>query len=338
MKGAPIREFIDYKPQIGVEACHIYGFPGSGKSNLGSLLLSNCLEQGDCGLMRGDLFAEWRHFQANYKYPVKLLIPGSIKASDLTCIGFNLKEIDHEFVDTQDFNVVDHLEPERLLVLYDACYGLAGKGWFWAVVFEQLIQRDRLISTPVTYLDHEAGILFPEIALSESKDAQSHWRAVNAICEHFVFFRKALIRPILISQLETEINHRLRGKCLWNVIKQGAVSKGHPESVRQAAPRQRVHEFISSIGKEVFTRGNVSKKFKETKHVWKMLAHKLVHPFPDKLPVDHMSIKQYRDQIVDKLITIGKLTQGEIGGVVGLSQQSISKKAHYQQQRQRLHS
>jgi len=180
----------------------------------------------------------------------------------------------------------------------------------------------------ITYLDHEAGVLFPEIALSESKEADSHWKAVNRICELFVFFRKALIRPMFVSQMESEINHRLRGKCLFSIIKKGVAGKFQPEQVRMEAPKQRVDQFIVSIGKELYTRWNEAKKFAETDKVWKMIPQLQISLDTIDSNDKPETMQSYRNNMIDKLITTSKLTQQEIADIVGLSQQRISQKSY----------
>ena len=324
---ADIENFIRYNPKIGVEGCHIIGFPGSGKSNLGNMILSWCLaETDDMGLMRGDLFAEWRHF-TNYNYPIKILIPEKL-VGKIKCVNFSLDNHDWESFDPSSWNIMDHMIPHGILVLYDAGFTLASKGWFWADVFEQLVQRSERIDQVITYLDHEAGVLFPEIALSESKEADSHWKAVNRICELFVFFRKALIRPMFVSQMESEINHRLRGKCLFSIIKKGVAGKFQPEQVRMEAPKQRVDQFIVSIGKELYTRWNEAKKFAETDKVWKMIPQLQISLDTIDSNDKPETMQSYRNNMIDKLITTSKLTQQEIADIVGLSQQRISQKSY----------
>lgn len=274
---ADIMDFIWYPPQIGVEGLHIWGFPGSGKTNLGMTLAEMCMaETGDKLLLRGDRFCEWRHFMS-CGYPMHLVIPKEVE-DQLHPVNIDLEDWATEpqftvsYLPHDKIDVVDLLLNTTILVLYDACFALAAKGWFWAKVFEQLVNRTQLENTVITYLDSEAGILLPEIALSESKKARGHWRAVNKVCELFVDFRKGLIRPILISQLEAEINHRIRMKCLFNIIKQGVVGKGFPLQVVRDAPNQRVDQFIIAVGKQLYTRGNVAPKYPEDPDIRKLIA------------------------------------------------------------------
>jgi len=276
---ADISRFIYWDPDIGLEQSHFFGFHGSGKSNLAHLVLSYCLENGEMGLMRGSMNCEWRHFLL-YDYPMKMLIPKQLKPieNSVTCLLFN--SLDHlkrefsfnwDYFDPEKVDIIKHLEPGGILVIYDEPFSLASRGWFWAKTFKKLKYRIEKHTIPVAYVEHEAGILFPEVALSESKKAQSHWCAVNEVCEMFVDFRKNFIRSILISQLESEVNHRLRDKCIYAIIKKGVVGKRYPEEVRKEAPQQRVDQFISSVGKELYIRGNESPKFDEISEIWKMV-------------------------------------------------------------------
>ena len=283
---ADIQNWLEWNENIGVMGLHIFGFPGSGKSNLANILISYCLEQGDMILTRGSMNCEWRHFSKILDYKIKILIPEELAGDKgIKFHGFELKDHDHEYFKPEEFKIMDHLERGEILVIYDAAFDLASRGWFWAGIFQQLIRRTEKCDAPVTYLDHEAGILFPEIALSGSKDAQNHWKAVNKITELFVDFRKNLVRPILLSQLPSEINHRLRDKCLFTIIKQGVAGKHYPEQVREEAPQQLVNQFISSIGKGPYIRWNTSEKFKEIKKMWKMVPQKELSLFVEEIAV-----------------------------------------------------
>lgn len=269
----------------------MWGFPGSGKSNFGLMLVDKCITQTeDKVLLRGDRFCEWRHFMAS-GFRMCLVIPK--KARDhITEVNISLEEwaeeehFDVMYVDHEKINVVELFIGVDILIFYDACFTLAARGWFWAGIFEQLVNRTTLTNTVITYLDHEAGVLLPEIALSESLKAKGHWRAVNKICELFVDFRKGLIRPILISQLEGEINHRLRQKCLFNVIRQGIASKGFPPEVQEAVIRQLVNMYTITIGKKVYTRGNTNTKYPEDPQVRKLICAQLIEHLTEDLDED----------------------------------------------------
>ena len=201
-----------------------------------------------------------------------------------------MEVIDNESVD--DFKIMHHFNEVDILILHDICFPLALKGWFWAKVFLQLVNRIEWTEAAIAYLDHEAGVLLPEIALSESKGAGSHWRAVNQICEYFVDFRKALIRPLLISQLEGEINWRLRQKCMYTVVKKGAISTAFPENVREIGIRQAIDEFILVSARQLYRPHNKARKFPEHKPRIKMIPTDYI-PVPE---IQKTSKKVYKQR------------------------------------------
>lgn len=278
---ADISRFIYWDPDIGLEQSHFFGFHGSGKSNLAHLVLSYCLDNGEMGLMRGSMNCEWRHF-LRYNYPIKMLVPHQLKPIEetVTCLEFEslnaLKQkysFDWEYFNPEDYELTRQLQEGGILVVYDEPFSLAARGWFWAKAFKKLKYRITKHDIPVAFIEHEAGVLFPEIALSESKEAKNHWKAVNQICELFVDFRKNFIRSIMISQMEAEINHRIRGKCTYKIIKKGVVDKSYHKAIVKEAPQQLVNEFISTVGKQHFIRFNQAPKFKEIKAIWKMVPN-----------------------------------------------------------------
>lgn len=75
----------------------------------------------------------------------------------------------------------------------------------------------------------------------------------------------------MISQMEAEINHRIRGKCTYKIIKKGVVDKSYHKAIVKEAPQQLVNQFISTVGKHHFIRFNEAPKFKEIKDIWKMV-------------------------------------------------------------------
>lgn len=164
---ADIARFIYWDPDIGLEQSHFFGFHGSGKSNLAHLVLSYCLDNGEMGLMRGSMNCEWRHF-LRYNYPIKLLIPKQLKPIEktVTCLEFEslkaLKEkynFDWTYFDPEKYEIIKHLEPEGILVVFDECFSLAARGWFWAKVFKQLKYRIEKHTIPAAFIEHEAGSL-----------------------------------------------------------------------------------------------------------------------------------------------------------------------------------
>jgi predicted Zn-ribbon and HTH transcriptional regulator len=274
--------FLNYNPAVGTEGLHITGFPGSGKSNMGNRIFLDCMSSGDMGILRGDRFAEWRHlvnYLKEYELTMEVLIPGWQYIKTVNVPDEALLNAQDCYINTVDYpivNIMKFMEPRKIVVVCDFMYDLKDKGWTWVNIFEQLINRTEYINIPITYLDHEAGITLPEIALSDTKKSRSHWMAVNRICELFVDFRKGLIRPIFISQLEPEIKHQIREKCIFRVHKQGIISRRNPEKMQKRAPRLPLNYYILSVARELYNPNCIVDKLEETNEVWKMIPTKML--------------------------------------------------------------
>lgn len=281
-----ITNFVNYKPPVGTEACHVIGLPGTGKSNIANLLFVHCMKQGNYGIVHGDRFCEWRHFLKYDKHikEIMILIPEELKPEDTEIVRVP-QHIQESFVrvNFQTLDFTSKLKPHRLLVVYDTCYDIASQIWLWVKIFDQLVNRKLpYCDNPITYLNHEAGVLFPEIALSETKLAQNQWLGVNTFCEQFVFFRKALIRPILVSQIESELKHQLRLKCMWQIYRQGRAGRGSPEQIRVSSTRLRLDQFSVVVGGGLYSKWNTADKCKEIKAIWKMIPQsKLLYQQPE---------------------------------------------------------
>lgn len=272
-----LKEYVNYNPKIGTEALHIIGIPGTGKSNIGFKVFHDCIAKGECGLLRGDRFSEWRHY-LNYKAikNITILIP---KDANIVCKDIPAEiEKTFQFVDFSQLQITDYLQPHEIVVCYDNCYDLASRAWFWIEMFEQCLERteDHLYNIPIAHMDHEAGVIWPEIAQSDRgiKKGLNHWKAVARLCELFVEFRKALIRPIFLSQLEGEIKWQLRLKCMWQIYRQGRASDQAPKPVKKSTVFQRIDQFIVVVGGGLYSRENTIPEFKEIETVWRMIPRR----------------------------------------------------------------
>lgn len=334
MKIDSIKRWMYHDENIGTEALQIDGAPGSGKSNMANMLMSWLLLEDECGITRATNHCEWRHF-INYTHPIKLLYP--IELEDIIQhIGFDLDKLALSndfsygtFPSDEPLDIISHLEPGSLLAIYDGGYTLGTRGWLWADVFDSLVKRSTLINTVITWLDHEAGILLPEIALSTSKNAESHWRAVNKVAELFVDFRKNLIRHIMVSQEETEIYHRIRGgsKCFYHIHRRGGLPKWYSDQVKRACPRLRIDQYISTVGRgEIWTLNNNIKKFKEIKTRYKMIVktNDEIKYLPEAEIEDNG--KDVLAGIEERVLSMNKLTQRDKGFILDVTQQRISQK------------
>ena len=270
--------FVNFNPKVGTEGLHITGFPGSGKSNMANRIFLDCMKRQNMGLLRGDRFAEWRHL-VNYlnKYELRIIVLMPENYEDYEMVNFpdfnTLAQygVIFQLVKYPIVNIMEFMNEGTIVVVCDFMLDLKDKGWLWVGIFEQLINRVKNIDMPITYLDHEAGIMLPEIALSDTKKSRSHWMAVNRMCELYVDFRKALIRPIFVSQLEHEIKHQIREKCIFRIHRQGIVSHRNPENIQKRAPKLPLNHYIITIGRELYNPNCTVRKFKETTDIWKMV-------------------------------------------------------------------
>ncbi|MFX0197145.1 MAG: hypothetical protein ACFFCW_13555, partial [Candidatus Hodarchaeota archaeon] len=250
-----IWDFINEKPHIGTEACQVIGLPGTGKSLLAMAIFRECLKKGDAGLAHGDRFCEWRHY---YNYPssiaeIRILYPHELdpikeKVAFIRVPDFVKKALLP--VNFEKLDITKHLASQRLTIIYDAPYDISSQAWLWVNILKQCISRyqDDIVDLPITYLCHESGVIWPETALSESKLAKNHWWAVNTFAELFVYFRKALIRAILVSQLESEIKWQIRHKCMFKIFKQGETPTTAPRPLRIATSTLRLDQFNIQVG------------------------------------------------------------------------------------------
>ncbi len=271
-----IYDWINYRPNVGVEGIHIIGLPGTGKTNQASLLAVYCMEKGEHIVMPGDRFCEWRHF-LDYDCNVKVLIP---KTKELELIGYVPEWLeDKEYIISTDYQKLDifkYLETDpTVLAIYDACFGIADRAQLWVYVLRQLLNRNKFIDHAIALLFHEAGIYWPENARGE------HWGAVEDFANLFVDCRKGLVRPILESQLQTEIYHLIRMKCMAAVHRKGFPSRRLPDPLQKVIPYTALNEFHFQYG-GLYVRKNIIDKFQEKKILYKMVPRRYIDG--DSLP------------------------------------------------------
>jgi len=172
-----IWDWINYNPNVGVEAAHIIGLPGTGKSNMASSLATYCLKKGEHLVIPGDRFCEWRHF-LNYRKTcrVKVIIP-SKKMVQLTTVPEDLLAGSYFlFQDSyRDLDVIPYLDDDKptVLAIYDACFSIFDRSKLWVLILQQLLNRTKFLDQAITLLFHEAGIYWPEMARGD------HWKYVD---------------------------------------------------------------------------------------------------------------------------------------------------------------
>jgi len=260
-----IKKWINYNQNVGVDALHMIGLPGTGKSNMATGLMQKCLQKGEMLVMPGDRFCEWKHYPIHPKFPTKLtlVVPKDIE------IFYHPKEEDFkvhkEEADYEKLNVFDYLnEDRRLLVIYDQHLRLEHRTMLWVKVMDQLLNRTIHYMKPIGLLFHEAGILFPEYSIGDQ------WRGIKRFSELFVESRKGLVRTLFVSQIETELESTIRKKCLYQVFRKCRIGRAHDPPLRKAVPFTMLNEYNLCVG-GLYTRNNNIAKFFEKKFIMKMI-------------------------------------------------------------------
>lgn len=274
-----IRDWIDYKPNVGVEMLQISGLPGYGKTSMGNTLILECADKGESWVIPGDRFTEWRHF---HKYSVIeeiiVIIPLGLEIyyhGDLLNEWKLNNNNDIRFVelDYAKLNIMDYLPDDgkvRMVAVYDAHYKINMRSWLWVNISNQLINRTTHLNKCVGILFNEAGILFPQNAQGD------HWKAVAEFATTIVDARKGLLRLIFISQIQTEIMDTVRKKCMFKVFRKGWVAKDEPKPIRKAAPFTARNEYHLSCG-GLYCKSNTIDKFIEEKAIQKMIPSIIIN-------------------------------------------------------------
>lgn len=273
MTNLSLKNWIHYKPSVGVESAHMIGYPGTGKSNMAAGVYQKCLQKGEALVMPGDRFCEWRHYPYHPKFPTKFNV---IVPKGLDIFYFPDKEtIQHkgEWIerDYNNLDVFDYLDQDnRLLVIYDQHLRLPSRCALWVKVLTQLLNRQTFINDAIGLLFHEAGILFPQNAIGDQ------WRAVDEFSERFVECRKGLVRVMLVSQIDTEIESTIRGKAMYGFVRKSTLNKSWPKLVRSVAPFTPINEYQLVLGKGLYLLDNEIDMFYEKKLIMKMIPSQLI--------------------------------------------------------------
>lgn len=261
-----IKNFIDFNPRVGVDSMHITAYPGMGKSVQGTDITIQCIRNDEIGIMPGDRFCEWRHLD-NYEIDIKVLVPEGAEIIPLMPVKFQ----EWTVVDYDIMDIMDHLEPGKLLVVYDRCFSRVDRARLWTDLMRRISGRIKYHDIPVVYLDHEAGITFPE------KRSGKLWMAVEDFVTLFVDFRKALIRCIFLSQIEAELHNELRNKMLWKIYRLSMPSKNSiGKAVRKFVRRTRRDTYHIFFG-GIYEPFRSNPKIKEKKKIWKMISRDLIN-------------------------------------------------------------
>lgn len=333
-----IKDYVQLKKHIGIDALLIIGLPGSGKSCMANNISECCLAEGENFILEGDRFCEWRHLLLSpHLSKVTLLLPHNyevyyhdvptdelIKAT--YGVDFTTKKVDLEKLD-----VMDYLTPEskgEALIIYDAHFqGLTlwKRARLWVNVVKQLLSRTYLLESCVGILFHEAGILWKQMS------REKHWKAVNEFSELVVECRKGLVRLMFLSQLKTEMESTIREKCLWKIFRLGTASDKEPTQVQKAVPFQDIDEYTLMVGGFYYRNNKVGLR-PEIREAWKIIPVKAIS---DKDSGSELSFEVGRRQTLSVLRKIippllleidrGKVSLTRKAELIGISKSVLSK-------------
>lgn len=331
MTNLSIKDWFNYKESVGVESAHMIGYPGTGKSNMSAGLFQKCLQKGEGLVMPGDRFCEWKHYPYHPKFPTKfnVIIP---KEHETEIFYYPDKEKIQqrgEWVeeDYTKLNVFDYLdEDHRLLVIYDQHLRLASRTALWANILTQLLNRITMVNTAIGMLFHEAGILFPQNAIGQQ------WRAVDEFSERFVECRKGLVRIMLVSQIDTEIESTIRGKAMYAFIRKATLNKSWPPLVRSIVPFTPLNEYQLVVGKGLYLLDNEIELFYEKKLKMKMIPMQLIDLNGDSLDErmnnkENPTTKRTLHRIIQK-IYMETNSMKKTSDLLGISPSTVHKYAN----------
>ena len=322
-----VKRFIEYNPRVGPDSMVIIGYPGTGKSVHANKIAIECIrDNNEIGLTHGDVLCEWRHF-LNYKVPVKLIVP---KGLDYTfMIGNDIRKLNRKYLSIHEEeyppkNVTDYLEPGTMTAIYDDCFDSQTKTLLWNNIIKPVILRPKHVNNVVLYLNHEAGVAYPQTATKDQ------WKSVDLFSEYFVYFRKCYVRAILLCQIETEIYSRIREKCMWRIYRislPGKHSIGRP--IRKYAPRMRRDQYHIFYG-SLYTALNSNPRINEIKAIWKLLPRDLIYlniesPNGDAEGKKIPQIQKCLTKLLDYTLTESDISIYKLSKLSGLSENTIRK-------------
>jgi hypothetical protein len=317
VKGADIQDYIDQDVKDGVEGLMIYGVPKSGKSNMARRIDKDCMIRYEENLiMPGTVNCEWRNLLYHQDKPVrdyKILLPEGIEFKDHNLTPEIKKHLEYKNFD--NINVADYLEDQKqfLLVIYDNHFRdllFYKRVEIWNEVARQLIDRTYSLETPIGLTFDEAGVYFPQIALSE------HYSEVYRFSNLVVDFRKNNIRFKGISQLDTEVLNTISLKQYWTVLRKGVYSKRIPRKARRVTPFYAIDQYTILEG-GIYTSGNRVVKMKESDYMMKIIPQTMPEE-STKQDKKLTKVMEQRDNAIKALNDLGR-KQRQIKEITGLS-------------------
>lgn len=298
-KRPSIQDFINYHKDVGPLQAIYCGYPGSGKSNHASSIVTRCLQdregyKGEMALMHGDMACEWRHYLnfPDYVKKIFLLIPDTVK-DQIEFINTDWKkypvplEIKYISLDNPNWTIVDveYMQPNCITVLYDACFTDVERTVLWARIAYQLAYRIIYVDNAITYLCHEAHEIFPQTAGGDQ------WYAIKSFISSFSLWRKRLIRAILICHQESEIYERIRKKCYWKIFRDSFPTSRYMRKVIYDNIFNTTIATYHLFKGIMYRANNTSEEMKEIHQNWLMIPRILINLNVDTNSVDDGKIK-----------------------------------------------
>lgn len=315
--------FINYKPKVGPSQLLSIGYPGSGKSNHASSIVSRCLQRPkEMALMHGDIACEWRHYLLHSKYVkgINLILPKGVELEFVRKTRKNLKWETFE-VDYKKINIIDYLEPNKLTVLYDGFLVDESKTILWGDIAKQLYLRNDYHDHAITYLCHEAHHVYPQSASGDQ------WKAINNFCTYFAHFRKRLIRSIMLAHIESEVFSRVRQKCYWRVYRDAfPTNPTHRKIVKKYIFKMGINKYHLFRG-DLYVPLNKNPKMKEVNGIWLMLPRDLIElngDSPSRTVDTHPETKKCLENIIKgKYANLGSLRG--VASDLGISTDTVKR-------------
>ena len=201
-----------------------------------------------------------------------------------------------------------NLATEKAVVVYDSHIHPQDRTFLWLKILKQLLNRKKFVHNCIGLLYHEASVLFPE------RSREQKWHDVQEYSQHFVECRKALIRHIIVSQIEYEIESSIRMKCAWQILRKGRAGKHHHPEVKASTPFLRIDEYNLVLSSGGFKKYNDVKKFHEKKTIMKMIPTMTTYVTRDS--TNQIQEKNHTKRIIIKHDTVFEQITNELGIIV----------------------
>lgn len=261
----------------------ITGSTGTGKSNFAWGILWDCVKQGDCVIIPGDASCEFRHFllytKTHKQIKTRVIIPKTFeyeffigKAEKSNSFTKTLESFNSELIvyDYHKESINDFIEPNLILVVFDACFNLESKSWFWQYNLKQLKYRKRYHYLQVTYCFPEGSTYFPNTPFKEQ------YKPVYIHSKDFVEYRKFYMRGIYLYHHSSMLFYLLE-KQFETIIKKGSQYEKRTSFDNKLGRGKAINEYsIYHQGIEDI-KLELEGKFQEMKELWKVIPDREIN-------------------------------------------------------------